>query len=253
MVATAWSEPPSRHEIDDLFSVTMAAALESEVLVVCGQVPPDALPLEIFENLVADARGGGTKTIVDLSPPRLNSALVGRPRLRQAERLAARRVHRGPRDGARADQGGRTPRAGCRRRLRDGHAGRRPGADHDQREDLGTGSAALQPRCARGERRLDGRGARGDARAGHELRGRAALGLRRRRYELLAPRSRHGLTRRGRRPAAPRRAARARPRATRSTARPRAAGRPRPRGSRPARRSKPSPGAGARGRPPRAA
>ncbi len=78
-VATAWSDPPSRHELDDLFSVTVAAALESEVLVLCGPVPPEALPLEMFENLVADARGGGTKTIVDLSPPRLNSALRGRP------------------------------------------------------------------------------------------------------------------------------------------------------------------------------
>ena len=77
MVATAWSEPPSRHEIDDLFSVTVAAALESEVLVVCGGVPQDALPLEIYGNLVADARAGGTKTIVDLSPPGLNKALEG--------------------------------------------------------------------------------------------------------------------------------------------------------------------------------
>ena len=77
MVATAWSDPPSRHEIDDLFSVTMAAALESEVLVVCGGVPQDALPLEIYGNLVADARTGGTKTIVDLSPPALNKALEG--------------------------------------------------------------------------------------------------------------------------------------------------------------------------------
>src|SRR5215207_4654126 len=74
MVANAWSEPPSRHEIDDLFSITVAAALESEVLVLCGPVPQDALPLEIFGNLVADARAGGTKTVVDLSPPRLNSA-----------------------------------------------------------------------------------------------------------------------------------------------------------------------------------
>ena len=32
MVASAWSDPPSRHEIDDLFSVTVAAALQSEVL-----------------------------------------------------------------------------------------------------------------------------------------------------------------------------------------------------------------------------
>jgi 1-phosphofructokinase len=36
MVASAWSDPPSRHEVDDLFSVAVAAALESEVLVVCG-------------------------------------------------------------------------------------------------------------------------------------------------------------------------------------------------------------------------
>ncbi len=77
IIATAWSDPPSRHETDDLFSVSVAAALESEVLVVCGGVPQDALPLEIFGNLVADARAGGTKTIVDLSPPALNSALEG--------------------------------------------------------------------------------------------------------------------------------------------------------------------------------
>jgi 1-phosphofructokinase len=79
ILAGAWSDPPSRHEIDDLFSVTVAAALESKVLVVCGPAPPDALPMEIFGNLVADARTGGTKTIVDLSPPRLNSALEGQP------------------------------------------------------------------------------------------------------------------------------------------------------------------------------
>ena len=79
MIASAWSDPPSRHEIDDLFSVTVAAALESEVLVVCGQVPPEALPLEIYGNLVADARTGGTRTIIDLSPPRLNNALEGGP------------------------------------------------------------------------------------------------------------------------------------------------------------------------------
>ena len=79
MVAAAWSEPPSRHEIDDLFSVTIAAALESEVLVVCGSVPQGALPPEFYGNLVADAHAGGTKTIVDLSPPSLNSALEGSP------------------------------------------------------------------------------------------------------------------------------------------------------------------------------
>lgn len=79
MVANAWSDPPSRHEIDDLFSVTVAAALESEVLVLCGPVPSESLPLEIYGSLVADAKAAGTRAIVDLSPPRLNSALEGKP------------------------------------------------------------------------------------------------------------------------------------------------------------------------------
>jgi 1-phosphofructokinase len=79
MIAHHWSQPPSRHEMDDLFSVSCAAALEASVLVVCGPVPVDALPLEVFRNLVANAEANGTKAIVDLSPPRLNSALEGGP------------------------------------------------------------------------------------------------------------------------------------------------------------------------------
>jgi 1-phosphofructokinase len=79
MVAQRWSEPATRHETDDLFSVTVAAALSSEVLVVCGAVPQDALPLELYRNLVADVRAGGTKVIVDLSSPRLDSALEAEP------------------------------------------------------------------------------------------------------------------------------------------------------------------------------
>jgi 1-phosphofructokinase len=79
MIAHAWSDPPSRHETDDLFSITCASALGSEVLVVCGPVPTDALPLDIFRNLVADVSANGTKVIVDLSSPRLDSALEGGP------------------------------------------------------------------------------------------------------------------------------------------------------------------------------
>jgi 1-phosphofructokinase len=79
IVAQRWSEPPSRHETDDLFSLTCAAALGSEVLVVCGPVPQDAFPLELYRNLVADVRAGGTKVIVDLSSPRLDSALEAEP------------------------------------------------------------------------------------------------------------------------------------------------------------------------------
>jgi 1-phosphofructokinase len=79
MIAHSWSDPPSRHEIDDLFSITCAAALESEVLVVCGGMPPEGVPLEVFTNLVANARANDTTVLVDLSPPRLDAALEGRP------------------------------------------------------------------------------------------------------------------------------------------------------------------------------
>jgi 1-phosphofructokinase len=73
--------PPSRHEVDDLFSAACAAALDSDVLALCGPYPAEALPLEIYGNLVADVRANGTPVIVDLSPPRLESALEGGPDL----------------------------------------------------------------------------------------------------------------------------------------------------------------------------
>jgi 1-phosphofructokinase len=81
VVGSALADPPSRHEIDDLVSVTCAAALGSEVLVVCNPYPGEILPLEVYGNLVSDVRSGGTAVLVDLSTPRLDSALEGGPDL----------------------------------------------------------------------------------------------------------------------------------------------------------------------------
>ncbi len=80
-IAQSASFPPSRHEVDDLFSISCAAALDAGVLALCGPYPGEALPLEIYGNLVADVRVNGTPVIVDLSPPRLDSALEGKPDL----------------------------------------------------------------------------------------------------------------------------------------------------------------------------
>jgi 1-phosphofructokinase len=80
-VAQSASMPPTRHEVDDLFSLACAAALDSEVLALCGPYPSEALPLEIYGSLVADVRANGTPVIVDLSSPLLDSALDGRPDL----------------------------------------------------------------------------------------------------------------------------------------------------------------------------
>jgi len=80
-VAQSAAMPPSRHEVDDLFSVACAAAIDADALVVCNPYPAEALPLEIYGSLVADVRENGTPVLVDLSSPRLDSALDGGPDL----------------------------------------------------------------------------------------------------------------------------------------------------------------------------
>jgi 1-phosphofructokinase len=80
-VSQALSPVPSRHELDELVSATCMTALDCQALVVCNPFPPEALPLDVYGNLVADVGENGTPVLVDLSSPRLESALVGRPDL----------------------------------------------------------------------------------------------------------------------------------------------------------------------------
>ncbi len=81
LLTCALSDPPSRHELDELFSITCAEAIADGWLLITNPMPGDALPLEIYGDLIADARTGGCRTLVDLSAPRLNSALRGEPDL----------------------------------------------------------------------------------------------------------------------------------------------------------------------------
>jgi 1-phosphofructokinase len=75
------SDPPSRHELDELFSIACAEAIACGWLVVTNPMPADALPVEVYGDLIADARAGGCRVLVDLSSPRLDSALRGEPDL----------------------------------------------------------------------------------------------------------------------------------------------------------------------------
>ncbi len=77
VVAHAPAEPPSRHEADDLIAVATAAALEAGSLVVCNPYPGDALALELYAQLVTDARANGASVLADLSSPRMDHALQG--------------------------------------------------------------------------------------------------------------------------------------------------------------------------------
>ncbi|MGH2911832.1 MAG: PfkB family carbohydrate kinase [Solirubrobacteraceae bacterium] len=81
LLTCALSDPPSRHELDELFSVACAEGIACGWLIVTNPMPADALPLELYGDLVADARASGCRTLVDLSSPRLDSALRGEPDL----------------------------------------------------------------------------------------------------------------------------------------------------------------------------
>jgi 1-phosphofructokinase len=79
LVSRSLSPPPSRHELDDLFASTCTAALHSRVLAVCNPYPGDTLPLDVYGSLVADVHANGVPVVVDLSSPRLDSALDAKP------------------------------------------------------------------------------------------------------------------------------------------------------------------------------
>jgi 1-phosphofructokinase len=101
LLASNRAQAPSRHEIDDLVSVTCAAALESDVLVVCNPYPGEMLPLEVYEGLVANVRANGIPVLVDLSTPRLDSALNGGPELAKLNDWELAELVVGPVDGPR--------------------------------------------------------------------------------------------------------------------------------------------------------
>jgi 1-phosphofructokinase len=96
VLTCAFSDPPSRHELDELFSLTCAEAIACGWLVVTNPLPGESLPLEIYGDLVADARAGGCRTLVDLSSPRLDSALRGEPDLVKLNDWQLAELVRGP-------------------------------------------------------------------------------------------------------------------------------------------------------------
>lgn len=115
LVAQSWTTSPSRHELDDLLSTTCACALGGGALVVCNPFPGDSLPLETYATLVSDLRASGTTVLVDLSSPRLDSALEGRPDVVKLNDWELAGFVEGPVDGPRLLE--------AAQRLREGGAG----------------------------------------------------------------------------------------------------------------------------------
>jgi 1-phosphofructokinase len=95
-LAMRLSDPPTRHELDELFSLTCSQAIACGSLLVTNPFPGDLLPLEFYSDLVADARAGGCRTFVDLSSPRLDSALASEPDLVKINDWELAEYMRGP-------------------------------------------------------------------------------------------------------------------------------------------------------------
>ncbi|HMC64599.1 MAG TPA: PfkB family carbohydrate kinase [Gemmataceae bacterium] len=67
----------NRHEADDLYGATFAAALDSGLLVLTGQYPVPVVPSKVYRRLAHDLRENGRRVIADLSGDDLAEALHG--------------------------------------------------------------------------------------------------------------------------------------------------------------------------------
>jgi 1-phosphofructokinase len=76
-IASTVSPALSRHELDDLYGVTVAAGLESDVVLVTGPRNDGVLPAQVFERLCRDLRANSRPVLADLSGDPLTEALRG--------------------------------------------------------------------------------------------------------------------------------------------------------------------------------
>lgn len=102
LIAASRRPPPHRHEVDDLVAATCSAALSSAVLAIGNPFPAEDLPHDVYETLVANTRAAGIPVLVDLSSPRLEHALRGRPDLVKINDWELAQFVSGPVDGERA-------------------------------------------------------------------------------------------------------------------------------------------------------
>ncbi|GAA4428677.1 PfkB family carbohydrate kinase [Actinokineospora soli] len=74
------ADPLSRHELDDLYEMTLVEGLSAGVAVLSGPGADDEpIPDDVYERLTRDLGGNGCRVVVDLSGGRLTAALKGGP------------------------------------------------------------------------------------------------------------------------------------------------------------------------------
>jgi 1-phosphofructokinase len=77
VIAEVPSATLTRHEVDDLYDVTLACGLRADVTVLTGPAHDKVLPAHLYRRLAHDLGANGCLVMADLSGPALASALEG--------------------------------------------------------------------------------------------------------------------------------------------------------------------------------
>ncbi len=77
-VVVETEQPPlDRHELDELYSITLGAAIETGVCVLAGSRPDTVVPHDVYRRLAVDLHSNDVTVVADLSGEQLAAALDG--------------------------------------------------------------------------------------------------------------------------------------------------------------------------------
>ena len=71
----------TRHELDELYGLTLQAGMKAGTVILSGTGREDSVPPDMYRRLTADLRTAGCTVVVDLAGERLNGVLEGKPSL----------------------------------------------------------------------------------------------------------------------------------------------------------------------------
>lgn len=76
-IAEIAEAPLTRHEVDDLYDITLVSALDGRTLVLAGPQSPGNVPGDVYRRLASDAQANGIPVIADITGEPLSEALAG--------------------------------------------------------------------------------------------------------------------------------------------------------------------------------
>ncbi|WP_349427014.1 PfkB family carbohydrate kinase [Microbacterium sp. LWS13-1.2] len=77
IIAETGGDPLARHDLDELYGVTLREGLASGLAILSGPAGDETLPADTYRRLAADLHAGGATVVVDLAGPRLDAVVEG--------------------------------------------------------------------------------------------------------------------------------------------------------------------------------